>query len=243
MMNTRILLSLWVLLGLFACKKESQSPTPILLTDIIGSVNLYDEGTSPVSNSGLVVSILDSDPLIKAITNDQGAYELKEVLSGSYSLIFRKPGYGTYKVYDIIHDQTENTYLMEHPSLGQKTTTSVGFLIANVSNDSLILSVSIDPDATPDQPRYCRVFFGDTQDLSPEKFVYYTAPLLSINNPFELKFSSAEIQSYGFQKGQSVFVNVAGESYFSNEYYDPYLERQIFPNLFWTSGIEGFIVP
>lgn len=243
MMNTRILLSLWVLLGLLACKKESQSPTPNPLKNIIGSISLYDEGTNPVSNSGLAVSILDSDPLIKAITNDQGAFELKEVLSGSYTLVFRKPGYGTFKEFDVLHDQTENTYLTEKPSLGQKTSTSVGFLIANVSNDSLILTVSIDPVATPNNPRYCRVFFGDNQNLSPENFVYYTAPLLSINNPFELSFSSAELQSYGFQEGQNVFVNVAGESYFSNEYYDPLLERQIFPNLFWTSGVEHFIIP
>jgi len=243
MINTRILLILWVFLGLIACQKESQGPKPIPMKNIIGSVSLYDEGTIPVSNSGLMVSILDSDPIIKAITNDQGAFELEEVTSGTYTIIYRKPGFGTYKVYDVVHDQTKTTSLSETPSLGQKTSTSVGLLIANVNNDSLILTVSIDPVATPDNPRYYRVFFGDNQNLSPENYVYYTAPLLTTNNPFELTFSSAELLSFGFQKGQDVFVNVAGESYFSNEYYDPFLQRQIFPNLFWTSGVEHFILP
>lgn len=242
-MKTKLALFFVLVLGSFACKKDIQSPNPVIIADIIGSVNLYDEGITPLSNAGLVVSILDSDPIIKATTDDQGAYQLKEVVSGTYTLLFRRPGFGTYKVYDIVHDDNENTYLTESPSLGQKTTTSVGLLIANISNDTVILTVSVDPAASNNSPRYVRVFFGVDQDLSPEKFDYYTETFVIRDHPSELKFTSAELQSYGFPQGQKIYVNVAGESYFTNEYYDPFLERQIFPNLFWTSGAAGFIVP
>jgi len=242
-MKTKMITFLVLLLGLSACKKESQGPAPIILSDIIGSVNLYDEGSSPISNAGLMVSILDSDPLIKASTDDEGKFSLKKVKSGTYTLLFRKPGFGTFKKYDIIHKDTENTYITESPSLGQKTSTSVGLLIANAYTDSVILTVSIDPDASNNNPRYIRVFFGENEDLSPEIFDYYTEPFVIMNNPFELKFTGTELQSFGFQKGQKVYVNVAGESYFSNEYYDLDIERQIFPNLFWTSGGASFIIP
>ena len=243
-MKVNILIGLVVLFGISSCsKEETPPPEPTILYDISGSVNLYNEGTTQQSGSGMVVTVLGTDPIIFDETDVDGKFSLQEVEKGTYTLSFEKSGFGTFKLFDIEHTGNEPTIITSSPSLGEKSTTSVSILIARVTNDTLELNTSLKQNANIDNPRYVRVLFGKNSDLSAEKYDYYFPVYVKEINPFTIKYSSAELIAMGFQKGDKVYVNVAGDSFFSNDYDDPELERQIFPNLFWTAGVDDFIVP
>lgn len=242
-MNRKYLM--FLILGLLSCStEETETPTtPNVLYDIKGSVNLFDEGVKEVSNSDMIVSIVGSDPQIFSTTDDNGDFILAEVEKGTYTLSFEKSGFGVFKLYNLEHNSNESTFITNNPSLGEKSTTSVSLLRASVSHDTLILNTTLDQNANIGNPRYVRVFFGTNSDLSPEKYDYYSPAYIKRINPFMIKYTSSELIAMGFQKGQKVYVNVAGDSFYANDYYDPDLERQIFPNLFWTDRGDNFIVP
>ena len=63
-----------------SCKKDnSPPPDPPTTGTLSGYVNLYDEGTTEVDNSGMKVSIMDSDPEISVLTDDEGYYKFENL--------------------------------------------------------------------------------------------------------------------------------------------------------------------
>ena len=244
-MNGKYLISLILILGLLSCgTEETEAPTtPNVLYDIVGSVNLYNEGTLPLEKSGMLITVVGTDPIIFDETDNEGIYELQQVEKGTYTLSFEKSGFGVFKLYNVDHNSNEPTIITNSFSFGEKSTTSVSLLLASVSQDTLILNTTLDQNASIGNPRYVRVFFGTNSDLSHEKYDYYSPAYVKQINPFTIKYTSSDLIAMGFQKGQKVYVNVAGDSFYANDYYDPDLERQIFPNLLWTDGGDNFIVP
>ncbi len=242
----RITISIFLLtiISLSACKKDDpETPTPNMKYDIIGSVNLYDEGTSSVPDSGMLVTVLGSNPLITAVTDNDGKFNLSKVTSGTYTLTFEKVDYGTFKKFNINHTGNSNTIIIQNPSLGMKSTTSVSQLTANVSNDSLILHATLNQNASILNPKYVRVFLGKNSDLSAEKYDTYSTTYVKQINPFTIKYSHADLIDMGFQTGETVYVNVVGESFFSNDYDNPDLNYRVFPNILWKATTDSFIVP
>jgi len=243
--NTLLILSL-ILLGAFACSKDNSiEPDPITKVNIVGSVNLYDEGTLPLDNSGMTVTIEGLSPQISATTDSDGKFRLMDVPYGDYSLRFEKDGYGTYRLLNLAHAEGNDfTSITKSPSLGQISTTQITQLTASVSGTDVIISATTSPAGNTGNRRYIRVFYGETDEVSNENYSSFSETMLSQINPKDLTITQAKLIDMGFTSGQMVYVKVYGTSFWGNSYDDPNLNRHVFPNLNAThADAVSFVVP
>jgi len=243
--NTLLILSL-ILLGTFACSKDSSiEPDPITKANIVGSVNLYDEGTLPMDNAGMTVTIEGSSPQISTTTDQDGKFRLMDVPYGDYSLRYEKEGYGTYRLFNLAHfGGNDFTSISKSPSLGQISMTQVTQLTANVSGTDVIISATTSPAGNTGNRRYIRLFYGTDSDVSSENYSSFSETMLSQINPKDLTITQAKLIDMGFTSGQKVYVKVYGTSFWSNSYDDPNLNRRVFPNLNGThANAVSFVMP
>jgi hypothetical protein len=233
-----------VILGISSCSKdEDQNPAPITKANIVGSVNLYDEGTTQVVNSNMTVKVEGTTPSISATTDANGKFTLSDVPFGTYTIIYEKSGFGTYKRFDLAHANS-GTVITNAPSLGEVSTTQITDLEANVNGKDVILSVTTNPSGSNGNTRYVRYFLSTDSNVSNENHTYFSPGLVSQINPKEITLSNNDLTNAGFSAGQTVFVKVYGDSFWSNEYNNPDLGRNIFPNLnMSTTNSVSFIVP
>ena len=249
MMKSNLLLfgfTLTILVGLTACGSgdEETDPQPTG-ADIIGEVNLYDDGVTQIDNSGMTVRVEGITPGISASTDTDGKFTLSEVPFGEYTLIFEKSGYGTFKKFNIEHRNTGSpTFLTENPSLGQNSKTSITNLTTSTSNNTVTVAATIDPAASNGNNRYIRYFFSTQSEVSSEKFDAVLETFVAKITPYNLNLTEESLDALGFQSGETVYAKCYGESFWSNQYEDPDLARSVFPNLNMTSAdAVSFVVP
>src|SRR5262245_4172032 len=85
------------LLLFVSCKKSAIEKNQ---SQLKGNLSLADEGGKFLDdNSGVTISIENSDPLISAVSDKRGNFVLPDYLASSFVLVYSKPGYGTYKQY------------------------------------------------------------------------------------------------------------------------------------------------
>ena len=90
-----------VLLGTSSCSKDEDPATdPITKANITGSVNLYDEGTTQIDNSNMTVKVEGTTPAISATTDANGDFTLSDVPFGTYTILYEKSGFGTFKKFE-----------------------------------------------------------------------------------------------------------------------------------------------
>ena len=233
-----------ILLGISSCSKdEDPTPDPITKANITGSVNLYDEGTTQIDNSNMTVKVEGTTPAISATTDANGDFTLSDVPFGTYTILYEKSGFGTFKKFDIEHENNA-TAILNTPSIGEISTTQITNLEANVSGNDIIISVTTNPAGSNGNTRYVRYFLSTDSNVSSENYTYFSPGLVSQINPKEITLSNNDLTSAGFSTGETVFVKVYGDSFWSNEYNDPDLGRNVFPNLNMTStNSVSFIVP
>lgn len=237
---------LLLLFAFLACKKSNQDNTvPATSADITGFVNLYDEKISRLSNDGMVVSIEGSSPLISATTDTSGKYELLNVPFGTYTLVYQKAGYGTYKRPGVVHSTNGSpTFLTTTPSLGKLSTTKVTMLTGSQIGSNISIAVTTNPAGSIGNTRYIRYFISPDSTVSKDNYSYASSGLVSQINPYQITLSSNNLTSWGFTSGQTLYIKVYGDSFWGNEYQDSTLGRKIFPNLNATSANAiSFIVP
>lgn len=243
--NHLILFSL-LFVGLYSCKKKEENTTPVATkANISGNVNLYNEGVTILDPSGMTVSIEGSNPLITALTDIDGRYTLSQVPFGTYTLVYEKAGFGTYKKFNVQHNSSTGTFISQTPSLGQNATTTVTSLSASSSVDfPVILSVETNPAASLSSTKYLRFFFSSNANVSNENYEHYLEPIAVQNSPHNLNLSQNAIDVLGFTSGQTIYAKCYGDAFYSNSYSDPVLIRDIFPNLNLTSAAAvSFVIP
>lgn len=236
--------SLIALLGISSCSKdETPTPTPITKANITGSVNLYNEGTIQIDNSSMTVKVEGITPAISALTDANGDFTLSDVPFGTYTILYEKSGFGTFKKFDIEHENNA-TAILNTPSIGEISTTQITNLEANVSGNDIIISVTTNPAGSNGNTRYVRYFLSTDSNVSSENYTYFSPGLVSQINPKEITLSNNDLTSAGFSTGETIFVKVYGDSFWSNEYNDPNLGRNVFPNLNMTStNSVSFVMP
>lgn len=233
-----------VLLGISSCSSDDNStPAPITKANISGSVNLYDEGTTQVDKSNMTVKLEETTPSISATTDANGDFTLVDVPFGTYRVLYQKSGFGTFKKFNIEH-QNNATALPNTPSLGEISTTQITDLEASISGNDIIISVTTNPAGSNGNTRYIRYFLSTDSNVNNENYTYFSPGLVSQVNPKAITLSNSDLLSAGFTTGQTVFIKAYGDSFWSNEYYDSDLDKNIFPNLNMTSNNSvSFIVP
>lgn len=233
-----------ILLGLISCNNDDDTnPEPITKANIIGSVNLYNEGVTQIENSNMIVKVEGTE--ISAKTDDDGDFTLSEVPFGTYTLTYEKSGFGTFKKYNIEHTNTgSSTIITASPSLGEISTTQITALESTVNGDNIQLAITTIPAGNNSNTRYVRYFLSTNSNVSNENYTYYSPGLVSQINPLVITLSQDDLISAGFSSGQTVYAKVYGDSFWSNEYDDSDLGRKVFPNLNMNSAnAVSLIVP
>ena len=242
-----LLLSGSFILILFSTSCSSTDDRPVAATaaSISGSVILYNESTTMIDKSNMIVSVLGSTPLISTLTDSDGKFVLTNVPFGTYTLDYTKSGFGTYKKFGVVHGTNgQATSLPSIPSLGQVSTTSITGLTASTSANQVVLSITTNPAGSAANRRYVRYFLSTNPLVSATNYSYYSPVYISQINPFDKTISVTELLSAGFTSGQQVYVRAYGESAWDNAYDDPDLGRRIFPNLnAITVPATSFTVP
>ena len=238
-------LSIVALIGLTSCSKDSNTgPEPITKANITSWVNLYDEGVTQIDNSGMTVSVEGTSPVISATTDVDGSFTLTEVPYGTYNLVYGKVGYGTFKRFGVEH-KDGNTIIPDAPSLGQKSSTSITNLTVSSSpNFPVIIGATTNPAANQANTRYIRFFFSTDPTVSNDNYVSVLETFKVNITPYNLNLSQASLDALDFPSGTTVYVKCYGESFWGNDYSDPNLGRDIFPNLNPNSAVAvSFVVP
>ena len=233
-----------VLALLFSCNGSDDEitnpPTPTQ-ADIAGKVKLYDEGNTQIDNSNMTVKVQGSSK--SATTDAAGDFILSQVAFGTYTLVYEKAGYGTFKKFGVEHKDGK-TIIPETASLGEVSTTKVTDLEAGVEGGNVIVSITTDPAGSLDNKRYVRYFLSTDPGVSHENYAYYSGVILFENNPRRLVLTPDFLNGEGFASGQTVYVKAYGDSVFANDYQDPDLGRWVFPNLNMTAAdAVSFVVP
>ena len=189
------------------------------------------------------ISIEETSPIISAITDLEGKFLLNNVPFGIYTLVYEKEGYGTYKKFNVEHNESQSsTIIQETPSLGKFSTTEISDLSVTITGTDVSISVSTNPAGNVGNNRYIRFFYSTDSNVSDENHNYYSSTYVSQINPYSLSLSQSDLASMGFSTGTTVYVKVYGESFWSNDYLSGNL--RIFPNLNNISAnAVSFIVP
>ena len=237
---------LLLILGFTSCSDSEDStppPNPITSANIIGSVNLYDEGTSQIENSGMTVKLEGTS--FSVTTDIQGDFTLTNVPFGTYTITYEKAGFGTFKKFNLAHTNTgSSTIISETPSIGEMSSTEITNLSVTTNPSNIIISATTNPAGNNANRRYVRYFLSENANVSNEDYRFYSQGLISQINPYDINLSQDDLISAGFTTGQTVYIKVYGDSFWSNEYDDPNLQRKVFPNLNMTSASSvSFVVP
>lgn len=247
-MKLKLLISAFVLSALFfGCSSDGNDDLiPANSGSISGSVNLYDEGTTPTDKSGMKVTATSSTTSFSATTNADGAFSIPDVPYGTYTLLYEKSGYGTYKRFNIQHSDTGtgNTPISDTPSLGTHSTTQIPNLEARISGADVILSITTNPAGSNANSRYIRYFLHTKSEVSAENYSFFSSGIVSRINPLEITLTVQDLTNAGFSSGQTVYARAYGDSFWSNAYEDLEIGRFQFPNLNATSSnFVSFVVP
>jgi hypothetical protein len=243
MKHAKFIIAIGLILGSYSCDNDDNADTSTPTQgDIIGSVNLYDEGTTQVESHDMTVSIFGTN--ISAITDVDGRFNLKDVPFGTYDLSYEKSGYGTFKKFNINHESAPTTVITNTPSLGQSSTTAITDLQVSLANDMVTFSITTNPSGNSSNRRYIRYFLSADSSVSNNNYNYYSEGLVVQINPYEATLSSTDLINAGFTSGQTVYVKAYGESFWSNQYEDTTLQRVVFPNLNpLAADAVSFVVP
>jgi hypothetical protein len=214
-----------MLLGSCYTSNDPAADTPNA-ADITGSVFLYDEGVNRVANDGMTVTVENSNPVKSALTDAEGKFVIKDVPLGNHDLVFTKNGYGTFKLFDVVHAiDNSPTVITSIPSLGKVSTTQVTAISASVAANVVTVEATTSPAGSMASTRYVRFFLHTSANVSDVFHSVYLPTFVSRINPY-------------------VYARVYGDSYWSNQYDDPGLDRRVFPNLNdKAAAAVSFVVP
>jgi hypothetical protein len=241
---------------LFSCKKETNQSTQTESGVISGTVRLYDDKTNQLSDaSGVSINVIGQAGKT-TITGTDGRFRLEGLPFDNYDLSFSKTGYGTYKIFGIDHRKQPNTpsgtvsitQLPNVINLGAVSGSSVISLTAldytYNEGPGIEYSYSIEPVPTTTNRGYTRTFLSKNHTISPSNYLGYSLTKSVLSNNTRGGFTNEELFAFGFNKGDSVYVKVYGDSFYSNDYTEPSTGKRVFPNLnSVSSAAVNFVIP
>ncbi|AMJ64643.1 carboxypeptidase-like regulatory domain-containing protein [Hymenobacter sp. PAMC 26628] len=163
----------WALALLSGCGKKNQDPTPT--TGIAGTVTVIDQNRKAQPREGVTVTVLNTNPVLTAITNDAGEFIISAVPAGTYSLVFTKSGLSTFLLRSVAHPQVEvitrlpETYsLVQEPTI-RATGLQATSIMATTGGGGAVPAINFRTTLTtplPDINHDYVLYFGTTPDVS-----------------------------------------------------------------------------
>jgi hypothetical protein len=245
-MKRILILGLLISAFALACSKDDEPAQPATTATISGSVMLYNEATTLVEKNGMTVTVEGSSPVLSATTGTDGRFSIANVPFGNKTLVFSKTGFGTFKIFNIDHKSNNGlgTTLTNTVSLGQLSTTTITDLDGAAVAGDFVVNPTTAPAASNGAPKYVRLFFHTANTVSNTVYTRYSDVYNIRINPGNITLTKTYLNGLGFTSGSTVYVRAYGESFWSNNYTDPTLNRDVFPNQNVTSAPAiAMIVP
>jgi hypothetical protein len=247
------------LLFSISCKKSQVENQNSVLD---GEVTLFDEGSQKIDNSGIKISIENSDPEISTLTDSKGNFSLEaKNVRESFAIVFEKPGIGAYKrffkksedrvLYEMYNDGVyREVNQKQYYEIGSKSTVVVNSMTADVINGTLKLNINVSsPNTTGD--KYIRILLQ--KDLPSISINTITKVIKNVsikyavkngNNEFNICLAcSAECQ--GYLPGDKIYMTAYGDALYSNDYTNIHTGEWMFPNLKFVANnpVTSFQIP
>ncbi len=166
--NTFLLLTLLGISGSACTKGDPAANGPH--STYRGSVQLVDEFGKPIPDKGgVVVSVVDHETM-NTSTDASGSFQL-ELPLGAQRLAFAKTGYGTCQTPSLTITASPAT-APKAVTLGQLSTTTVTFFRSweLIDYQWYRYMGRLNAPSTPAQPRYRRLFFSTSKNVSPTNY-------------------------------------------------------------------------
>lgn len=219
---------------------------------ILGTIQTFDDKLNALTDmAGFTVSFQGAAGVSRTATADAtGRYVIDDLPYDTYTLTFSKTGYGTFKLFGVVHQAVTGTSFTQVPnqSLGKTSTTTItAFSVAgNTINGGpgVQFNYNVSPVPSTASRAFVRYFLGNSAAVSPANFqahsiVYNFSNLSNITG-----FSKDSLSAMGFSAGQTVFARLYGESFRANDYVDPATGKRVFPNINPTAAAAvSFVVP
>jgi hypothetical protein len=245
-MKKILIVSVFIVL-LSACKDKAVVPGPITSANIHGDLILYDESVNQViDQGGMVVTVEGTSPVKVAASDTNGEFTILDVPFGTYDLSYFKEGYGVFKIFDIVHQDSTGapTVLLLVPTLGKLSSTQITLVETNATTADVTISSTLNPPASNDEVRFLRFFYHTESTVSDKNYLSYSDITNSKLGIHQQTLTKMELNNMGFTSGTTVFVKVYGDSFYSNTYDDPESGLKVFPNLNQNSALAvSFVVP
>lgn len=261
MTKNPILLLLGFAFLIFSCKKSTVENTERELV-LKKTVELFDEATKRIDNSGIRVSIENSTPLISTVTNEQGEFLLPlNNAPQAFAVVFEKEGMGDYKtyfkksetrdLYEMLTDQQYHLVNTDQPyQLGSKSTVTVNSINAEISGNKLKLKFNISSAGGPDQ-KYIRILLQkDLPGLNLKNVSQNVKNIGSVlamrdgDNAFEFCLECF-MYCHQYTPGSRIYITAYGDALYSNSYTDLPTGQWKYPNLKFVENnpVASFDIP
>ncbi len=206
---------------LLSCKKEQVEVKSPTASEILkGHVALFDDEDELLADqSGVTVTVENSNPLITVQANEKGDFSLpKLTTSGTLAVVYSKEGYGDFKQY--FHqtrlDSVEKGLIDLGGSLIKTSPVVVNSLNGKVVGDTLevICNVSFTGSKTQKFVRFFRQ--RNDADISPDRILSLVRDVSSAirvkNGVNHLKFSISDLKECSkYTSGDVVYMTAFGD--------------------------------
>jgi hypothetical protein len=235
---------------LFACKKDKDNNGPS--GRIFGNIQTFDDKLNSISDANGYQVVFEKEgggSSTTAVADATGRYAVDDLPYGTYNLTFSKSGYGTYKMFGIVHQESPSlSTQIPNQSLGKFSTTTVtGLVVASNIIDGgpgVRFNYDISPAPSTSSRAFVRYFLSTNSSVSPTNYQKVSLLLSYSNTSNVTGFSKDSLTAMGFTAGQTVFARMYGDSFRSNDYTDPVTNKKVFPNVNLTTvPAVSFVVP
>jgi hypothetical protein len=228
-----------IIMSLCGCKGETGplGPPGTLSGNLYGQVSLHDDDSSRiVDNSGVQVSVQGMD--YAATSGTDGWWRIVGLSTGTYTLVFSKPGYGTYKHFGFQFVGGDSLFY-GWANLGNIARYYVTTFAASIGSDSVVhLTGTVSSPGRFGVARYVVVFIDTIATVSSTRYSFTLSSNISSSTTFGLNESASDFALfYGVRSGSTLHcvaygVGTAG----AVVYYDPTLRNEIFATLSPTAS-------
>ncbi len=213
------------------CEGEDGPAGPSLTGQLIGYAYLYDlAAVRATDQSG--ITVVAEGTSVTATTASDGRWVLSGLPTGTYTIAFSKPGYGSPKRISFQFVGGGQTSFGSM-ALFQLPGFTIGTLTATVASGVVNIRGTV-TGSLPDAYRVVRIFIGTTASVSSDPSNYAFTMLTAASDTGTIFTTSATSQifaNYGFTVGQTAYIVAYPEAISSSAYLDLSTGKYNYPNL------------
>ena len=230
---------------IFSSCKTEETTEPQLKGTLIGWVKLYDEfGRRIADKSGVLLKFEGTNPLITAITDSAGKFQVDNLPQGTFNVYCTKSGFATTTLLGLVfiggNEPSARTITLTQPSTTVISNISTKKDTVNKVNNLLF---NVSTNAPSGVAYYMSYFLSSSPNVSYQNYQATTifATSTAVKNPVELRIN-ADYRI--FPSGSVVYIIAYGDTYTDPSYTDLNTGLVIYSALnSQPSNVASFVMP